>query len=104
MLRFHLLRFVCCLITDIFLALQLVGLTLELLLVLIPGLIWFLDRYLKFLLLSYIPSANAPFTLLFAEALSTNFFSILPSCTSSLVTSKEIIFLFLMFTATCIFR
>jgi hypothetical protein len=34
-------------------------------------------------------------------ALSINFFSILPSCTSSLVTSKEIVFLFLMSTATC---
>ena len=32
---------------------------------------WFFDRYLKFLLLSYIPSPNAPFTLLFSKALST---------------------------------
>ncbi|MFZ0328673.1 MAG: hypothetical protein WAL66_15365, partial [Nitrososphaeraceae archaeon] len=39
----------------------------------IPGLMWFFDRYLKLLLLSYIPSANIPFRLLFSEALSTNF-------------------------------
>jgi hypothetical protein len=89
----HLLKAVCFLIADIFLALQLVDLTLELLLVFIPGLIWFFDRYRKFLLLSYIPSPNAPFTLLFSESLSTSFFSILPSCTSSLVTSTEILIL-----------
>ena len=80
------------------LAWQLVDLTLELLLVFIPGLIWFFDWYLKFLLLSYIPSANAPFTLLFSKALSTNLFNILPACTSSLVTSREMIFLFLPLT------
>src|SRR5262249_53268265 len=38
-LCFHLLRFVCCFSTDMFLALQLVDLTLELRLVFIPGLI-----------------------------------------------------------------
>ena len=63
---------------------------MELLLVFIPGLMWFFDRYLKLLLLSYILSAIMPFTWLFSEALSTNLFSILPSCsTSSLVTCRE---------------
>jgi hypothetical protein len=78
--------------------------TLELLLVFIPGLIRFSDRYLKLLLLSYIPSANTLLTLLFSEALSTNFFSILPSCTSSLDTSKDRILFFLISTVMCIFR
>jgi hypothetical protein len=41
-----------------FLALQLVDLTLELRLVFIPGLMWFFNRYRKLLLLSYMPSAN----------------------------------------------
>jgi hypothetical protein len=76
-------------VSDMFLALQLVDLTLELRLVFIPGLMWFFDRYRKLLLLSYMPSANTLLVLLFSEALSTNFVSILPSCTSSLVTSKE---------------
>jgi hypothetical protein len=58
------------------------------LLVFIPGLMWFFDRYLKLLLLSYMPSANTLLTLLFPEASSTNFFRILPSCTSSLVPPK----------------
>jgi hypothetical protein len=50
-----------------------------------------------------VTSANTLLTLLFSEALSINFFNALSSCTSSLVTSKEIIFLFLMSTVTCIF-
>jgi hypothetical protein len=41
------------------------------------------------------PSANTLLTLLFSEAISINFVSILPSCTSSLVTSKDRILFFL---------
>ena len=101
----HLSRFVCGLITDIFLVWQLVDRTLELLLVFRPDLVWFFDSYQNFFLLSLITSANTPFTWLPLE----EEFIRLTSCRHHiplhlLLLEKWSSCLFLISTAKCIFR
>ena len=81
---------------------------LELFLTLIAASMLLSYKYLKFSLLSYYadPSAITLFKVLFFKALFISFFKLLlSSCTSSFVTSNEIILFFLMSTAaTCILR